>query len=304
MVSETFEPDEERPGARWDPSEERLVVDLDGFEGPLDLLLVLAREQKVDLARISLLQLADQYAAYIERAHALKLEIAADYLVMAAWLVYLKSRLLLPEPGGEDEPTGEDFDGVVAVAHTEGGGTDTPNNRDLLLRTLAGFAVHPNVGALLCVDYGSEAVSNVALEQFLRVEGYAIDDLPHRFLSLGGGFDRHLVEAEAQAREWAQRLRGQTRVDLPASQLKLALQCGGSDAFSGVSGNPLAAWVALPELRAGRLVAVRVTEEGIRRSWWAVTAAGETVPRSVRAFVELLRSELPSRVTQSRSALP
>ena len=114
MVSETFEPDEERPGARWDPSEERLVVDLDGFEGPLDLLLALAREQKVDLARISLLQLADQYAAFIEHAHALKLEIAADYLVMAAWLVYLKSRLLLPEPGGEDEPTGEELAAALA----------------------------------------------------------------------------------------------------------------------------------------------------------------------------------------------
>jgi len=75
-----------------------LRVDLDGFEGPIDLLLSLAREQKVDLVRISILQLVDQYLDFMARAHALRLELAADYLVMAAWLAYLKSRLLLPEP--------------------------------------------------------------------------------------------------------------------------------------------------------------------------------------------------------------
>src|ERR1700677_2482982 len=73
-------------------------VDLDGFEGPLDLLLELARRQKVDLARISILDLANQYLAFVEAARKLRLELAADYLVMAAWLAYLKSRLLLPAP--------------------------------------------------------------------------------------------------------------------------------------------------------------------------------------------------------------
>src|SRR5271163_1444275 len=73
-------------------------VDLDGFEGPLDLLLELARRQKVDLVRISILELANQYLAFIEAARKVRLELAADYLVMAAWLAYLKSRLLLPEP--------------------------------------------------------------------------------------------------------------------------------------------------------------------------------------------------------------
>jgi len=81
-----------------------LVLDLDGFEGPLDLLLTLAREQKVDLARISILQLADQYLEFMARMRREDLELAADYLVMAAWLAYLKSRLLLPEPAPEDEP--------------------------------------------------------------------------------------------------------------------------------------------------------------------------------------------------------
>src|SRR5262249_3128294 len=80
--------------------------DLDGYEGPIDLLLALAREQKVDLARISILQLADQYLAFIADQRRLQLEVAADYLVMAAWLAYLKSRLLLPEPPGEEAGPG------------------------------------------------------------------------------------------------------------------------------------------------------------------------------------------------------
>jgi len=79
-----------------------LYLELDGWEGPLDLLLDLARRQKVDLKAISILALVDQYIAYIERAEALRLEIAADYLVMAAWLAYLKSALLLPKDEQED----------------------------------------------------------------------------------------------------------------------------------------------------------------------------------------------------------
>lgn len=153
------------------------------------------------------------------------------------------------------------FDGVVAVAHTEGGNAEAPNNRQHLLRTLAGFAVHPNVGALLCVDYGSESVSNSALKQALREDGYPIDEVPHRFLSLTGSFDRHLDEAEGQARQWAAELQQDVRVDLPTSHLKLALQCGGSDAFSGVSGNPLAAWAARELIRCGGAANLAETDE-------------------------------------------
>lgn len=83
-----------------------LVLDLDGFEGPIDLLLTLARQQKVDLTKISILRLAEQYLAFITAAKRLRLEIAADYLVMAAWLAYLKSRLLLPEPETDEEESG------------------------------------------------------------------------------------------------------------------------------------------------------------------------------------------------------
>ena len=93
---------------------EALIVDVDGFEGPLDLLLALARTQKVDITRISILALAEQYLLFIAEARKLRLELAADYLVMAAWLAYLKSRLLLPEPEHEDGPTGEELAALLA----------------------------------------------------------------------------------------------------------------------------------------------------------------------------------------------
>lgn len=88
---------------------EALIIDVDGFEGPLDLLLMLSRTQKVDLRKISVLALAQQYLAFVERAKTLRLELAADYLVMAAWLAFLKSRLLLPPDPTEDGPSGEEL---------------------------------------------------------------------------------------------------------------------------------------------------------------------------------------------------
>ena len=88
---------------------EALIVDVAGFEGPLDLLLTLSRTQKVDLRKISVLQLAEQYLEFVTKTIALRLELAADYLVMAAWLAYLKSRLLLPPEPGDDGPSAEDL---------------------------------------------------------------------------------------------------------------------------------------------------------------------------------------------------
>jgi segregation and condensation protein A len=95
--------------------EPALIVDVEGFEGPLDLLLMLARQQKVDLAKISILALADQYLAFIEAARQVRLELAADYLVMAAWLAYLKSRLLLPESGDVAGPSAEELAAALAL---------------------------------------------------------------------------------------------------------------------------------------------------------------------------------------------
>lgn len=92
----------------------QFTIDVDGFEGPLDLLLTLARTQKVDLAKISILDLAMQYLEFIEELRKLRLELAADYLVMAAWLAYLKSRLLLPVADEDDEPTGEELAAQLA----------------------------------------------------------------------------------------------------------------------------------------------------------------------------------------------
>ena len=94
--------------------EPALVGDVGGYEGPLDLLLTRARQQKVDLSKISILALADQYLAFIEAARKIRLELAGDYLVMAAWLAYLKSRLLLPEPAAPDGPSAEEMATALA----------------------------------------------------------------------------------------------------------------------------------------------------------------------------------------------
>ncbi|HEY9550265.1 MAG TPA: ScpA family protein [Kiloniellaceae bacterium] len=88
---------------------DRLLLDLDGYAGPIDVLLELARDQKVDLKHIRILDLAEQYLEFVREARELRLELAADYLVMAAWLAYLKSRLLLPETGTEEEPSGAEM---------------------------------------------------------------------------------------------------------------------------------------------------------------------------------------------------
>jgi segregation and condensation protein A len=113
MTAEILSFETGRPAELAD-DEPALVVDVEGYEGPLDLLLALARQQKVDLAKISILALADQYLVFIEAARKIRLELAADYLVMAAWLAYLKSRLLLPEPPTADGPSAEELATALA----------------------------------------------------------------------------------------------------------------------------------------------------------------------------------------------
>lgn len=105
MPEDFFDPDS--TAARL--AAEALVVDVDGYEGPLDLLLALARSQKVDLRRISILKLAEQYLGFVEAAKRLRIELAADYLVMAAWLAFLKSRLLLPPDPADEGPSGDEM---------------------------------------------------------------------------------------------------------------------------------------------------------------------------------------------------
>ncbi len=94
--------------------DDALIIDIKGYEGPLDLLLVMARTQKVDITQISILALVEQYLEFIAELRRLRLELAADYLVMAAWLAYLKSRLLLPDTDNEDEPSGEELAAALA----------------------------------------------------------------------------------------------------------------------------------------------------------------------------------------------
>src|SRR6187431_3694925 len=113
MTAEILSFETGRPADATD-SEPSLVVDVEGYEGPLDLLLTLARQQKVDLSKISILALADQYLVFIEAARKIRLELAADYLVMAAWLAFLKSRLLLPEPATADGPSAEEMATALA----------------------------------------------------------------------------------------------------------------------------------------------------------------------------------------------
>lgn len=114
MQESFFEEDTPATEADRAITDPALVVDVDGFEGPLDLLLTLARKQKVDLARISILALVEQYLEFVAEARRLRLELAADYLVMAAWLAYLKSRLLIPEQKDEDQLSGEEMAAALA----------------------------------------------------------------------------------------------------------------------------------------------------------------------------------------------
>ena len=151
-------------------------------------------------------------------------------------------------------------DDIVPVAHTEGGHSD-PNNRDLLLRTLAGFTIHPNVGAVLALDYGSEAITNAELREYMLANAYPLEHVRHHFYSLGQGFEDDVAFCRGLVRDWLPLVDQDTRSPQPLSALKIALQCGGSDAFSGISGNPLAAWVAKEVIRYGGAANLAETDE-------------------------------------------
>ncbi|HUG13437.1 MAG TPA: UxaA family hydrolase, partial [Thermomicrobiales bacterium] len=152
------------------------------------------------------------------------------------------------------------IDGIVAVSHTEGG-AGAPNNRDLLLRTLAGFTVHPNVGAVLIVDHGDEAVTGSMLRDYMRAHGYPLDDVRRRFVTIRSTFEADLQQGASLVEGWLPAVAAAQRTPQPLSALKLGLQCGGSDAFSGVSGNPLAAWAAKAIVQHGGASNLAETDE-------------------------------------------
>ncbi len=133
------------------------------------------------------------------------------------------------------------IDGIVAAAHTEGSAPGA-NNRDHVLRTLAGFMVHANVGAILAVDAGWEPINNTLLRDFMVEHGYPLDETPHAFLSLAGAFEETLARGRDIVAGWLDTVNATPRTPASAADLKIGLQCGGSDAFSGVSANPLIGW--------------------------------------------------------------
>ncbi len=153
------------------------------------------------------------------------------------------------------------IDGIVAIAHTEGDGPGQPNNATEVLRALAGFMTHSNVGAVLAVDYGVEPVNNARLQAFMRERGDPLDDVPHQFLTLRGGLAAGLAEGERIVRGWLPAVNALRRTDEPVSGLRIALQCGGSDAFSGISGNPLAGTMVHEVIRQGGSANLCETDE-------------------------------------------
>jgi altronate dehydratase len=155
------------------------------------------------------------------------------------------------------------LDGIVAVAHTEGGGTTEPHNAAEVLRALAGFMVHPNVGAVLALDYGVEPVSNARLRAFMDEHRYPLAEVPHAFLTLRGGLAASLAEGERIVRGWLPQVTAYQRTEEPIRGLRIALQCGGSDAFSGVSGNPLAGAIAHELIRHGGAAVLTETDEAV-----------------------------------------
>ena len=154
----------------------------------------------------------------------------------------------------------EDIEGITAVAHTEGNQAES-NNQELLLRTLAGFIVHPNVGAVLAVDAAPTGVTNAMLRDYMLAHHYPLVDVAHHFFSLSGSFTADLVKAKSIVYNWLAEVNALPRTAEPVSELKVALQCGGSDAFSGVSGNPLAAWVAKEIIAYGGAANLAETDE-------------------------------------------
>lgn len=188
----------------------------------------------------------------------------------------------------ERYPAGDGFDGVVAVAHTEAGEETRPNNADFVLAVLAGTLVHPNVGAVLLVDDPGAVITSRDVNLFMQQRGYPAVIAPCASFTRHGGFEDDLVEAAAVVEPWMDQVRQARRTQEPLAALKIALQCGGSDAFSGVTANPLAGSVGREVIRHGGIACLAETDELI--------AAEGYVLKNVRSaevagrFLEAVRS--------------
>jgi len=170
----------------------------------------------------------------------------------AAFVTELADRLSrMPHPG---------VDGVVPVAHTEAGEAERPNNAGFVLSVLAGFLVHPNVGAVLLVDTPGDAITAQEVHAFLQRSGRPDIAVPHAVFSRTGSFEADLASAARIVEPWLPAI-AQERSEQPLSDLKIALQCGGSDAFSGITANPLAGGVAAEVIRHGGAAVLAETDE-------------------------------------------
>ncbi len=190
------------------------------------------------------------------------------------------------ERAGAAAPAG--IDGVVAVTHTEGDGAARPNNLDHVLRVLAGFMVHANVGAVLAVDDGTGAYGNDELRRFMEAGGYPLDHVPHAFFRVGGGHEAEVARAAELVEGWLPEVAAARRSDEPVGALRLALQCGGSDAFSGVSGNALAGWVAKEVIRHGGAANLAETDELIGAEPYVLENVRDAA--TARAFLEKIEA--------------
>jgi len=182
---------------------------------------------------IVIVGLSSRVAGYVKRLESINKELSSDW---------------------------ENVDGIVAVAHTEGA-VKNSNNTELLLRTLAGFLVHPNVAAALIVDDGLGSIDSRMLQRYMRDHDYPILELEHQFLQLSGSFEAMLDRGTVIVDGWLEQCNQHKRTKQPLSKLKIALQCGGSDAFSGISGNPLAAWAAKEVIAQGGCANIAETDE-------------------------------------------
>ena len=180
------------------------------------------------------------------------------------------------------------IDGVVAVTHTEGGGSGRPNNLGHVLRVLAGFMVHPNVGAVLAADDGTGAYGNGDLRRFMQGRGDPLDHVSHAFFRIERGFEDEVARATALIEGWLPAVAAAQRTPEPAGELRLALQCGGSDAFSGVSGNALAGWVAKEVIRHGGAANLAETDELIGAEPYVLENVRDAA--TARAFLEKIEN--------------
>lgn len=237
-------------------AEERLIVDVDGFEGPLDLLLELARRQKVDLQKISVLALAEQYLAFVEEVRRVRLELAADYLVMAAWLAYLKSRLLLPRPERPEEPEAGDLAAALA---------DRLRRLDIIRAAAQALDARPRLGRDVALR---GARDETVLDGGLPVYGASIYDLMSAY-------------ARQRQKQALSRVRVQKRVVWSLAEAREALARLAGIAFD---------WAVLDDFLLGYCT-VPASRRTVRASAFSVTLEmvreGTLALRQDRAFAPL-----------------